>query len=492
MLKEEGRCTINKSIKKATGLLMCCYLLFLASGTILPVHAVDGVPEDVPVEYEGYIVKIKDSENAKMFSNRKEITEPMEKIMDEVYWTEDEKTVQKLVRTGLADYVEPNYKAELFEAEGGEISTGWAYEKLNISYAREFSLNGEGISVAVIDSGIDKDNPDLQNANIADGYDYVDETSEMSDDVYHGTRVAQIIAGDENNLGGTGIAPRTTMVPLRCFSSSNGGTVKVLIKAINDAIDQYQCDIINMSWGMSSESKALHEAISYAHEKGVILIAASGNVTSSFSSGTTMYPAAFDEVIGVSSVDVGMNIASDSQYHEGVFVCAPGVSVPVVMANGRESTTSGTSFAAPCVSAEVALLLQLAPFMNSNDIKELLRQRSVDLGEEGYDVRYGYGFPAMDEILNNHWGRIVSDQDSGRTRMIAWVLHEGGSSLIINEKSREGRQQRVTARKSGAAILSAELEFETESGTTQMVFLDDRYSPISPFMVSSNINESID
>ena len=401
----------------------------------------------------------------------------MEKITENVFWTKDEKMAEELSQSNVTEYVEPNYVLDLFDGQESSVSNGWAYETMQTQYAIENDLTGEGIRIAVIDSGVDVSNNDLQNAVIEDGYDYVADSSEMKDDVYHGTRVIQVIAGDENGLGGTGIAMESTIIPLRCFSSSGGGTVKIIVQAILDAVNSYDCDIINMSWGMSSDSQTLHDAITYAHEKGTIMVTAAGNVSSSYPQGTLFYPAAYDEVLGISSVDKNLKVASDSQNHQGVFVCAPGVALPTILANGKSSTASGTSFAAPVITGEIALLKQLAPFLDLDDLKQILIERSEDLGESGYDIKYGFGIPKIDRVLSDHWGKIEAE-DEATVRIKAWLLTDSEGRVIISGHEDDNQQSFTRFYSISETERSVNNPIPSDDNEVSMIFLDNQYCPV--------------
>ena len=141
------------------------------------------------------------------------------------------------LRVILADLFDEIYPEETAEH-------GWSYEAVAAGTAAAYGLTGSGVRIGLIDSGVDPDNPDLQNAVIGEGYDYILGTSEMCDDIHHGTSVAQVICGDANSLGVSGIAPDAEIIPLRCFSKSDGGDVMMLSQVIYDAVDVYHCDII--------------------------------------------------------------------------------------------------------------------------------------------------------------------------------------------------------------------------------------------------------
>lgn len=466
-------------------LAVLCYNLLLFS--CIPAVAAEVEEPAETAEYEGYIVKLTNRSKAKLFSGNTSDLGAVERICNDLLWVEEEETAEKLQNNGMAQYVEPNYKAELFEdEETEEIKDGWAYQKIETDYARDLDLDGSGITIGIIDSGIDLNNADLQEADIATGYDYVNETTEMDDSDYHGTKVAQIISGDRNAIGGTGVSPESVVVPLRCFDGTNGGTIKLLVKAITDAVDVYGCDVINMSWGIGTDSQTLHDAMIYAYEKGVILVAAGGNVSSAYPQRTVMYPSAYDEVIGVASVNSTLKVASDSQQYDGVFVCAPGVKVPTVLKTGIGSTCSGTSFAAPYITGELALIKQLAPFADPSEIMELLQERAVDLGDEGYDTSYGYGLARLDSVIDTHWGAFKSDIENDSDVMAQfWLTEKDGGSVVIASTEDSGKSAEISITSITGLPRSNQRDISTDGKEIRMIFLDSGYCPVSSRMMYS-------
>lgn len=381
-------------------------------------------------DYEGFLISL--SENCSLQTDSAELNAGLEYVVDNVYWTEDAEYAQWLLDTGQANYVEPNYVVSLFDDESDETDTyGWPYEAINADYAENFGLNGSGVRIAVIDSGLDLDNPDLQEANICEGYDYILGTSLMSDNVYHGTKVTQLICADKNALGVTGIARGAEIVPLRCFSSTNGGTIKIVAQAIVDAVTVYNCQIINMSWGLSEDSQVLYEAIRTAFDSGATLVAAAGNITYAAPSGTVIYPASYEEVISVASVDSSLTVLSSSQRNEMVTVCAPGGSIGFITSGGNTSVDSGTSFACPCIASIIAVLKQLAPGIDNSDIFDLLQSRAIDLGDPGYDAAYGYGFIKLDSLLGSTWGHVQAfpTEQGIHAALSAWILSSDGGYI---------------------------------------------------------------
>jgi thermitase len=205
---------------------------------------------------------------------------------------------------------------------------------------------GVGITVAVIDTGVDMSHPVFK--SVASGYDYVDKDSNPDEvsggPAYgHGTMVAGIIAL---------VAPGATIMPLRAFTPGGAGAASDVALAIRKAV-LAGADVINMSFGYSTRSAAIEQAIHFADVRGATLIAAAGNRSSSI----PQYPAEYNEVLAVGATDSSDNIASFSNRGSWVDVGAPGVSIYSAYPGGQFAWWDGTSFAAPFVSGAAALVI---------------------------------------------------------------------------------------------------------------------------------------
>lgn len=234
------------------------------------------------------------------------------------------------------------------------------------------------VVVCVLDAGCDL--PEVEQR------DYLPQKKTEATAVAHGSMVCQIIC--EN-------AREAQVYMLRCLCEDDGGLSldaqnKAVIQAVYDAVDVYHADVLNISWTLNRSDEALHEAIAYAYERGVILVAAAGNLSLQTPLGSPVYPAAWDEVIGVGGVDLdaqGTPVSSLWYLQtDAVFVCADG--------NWRGQR--GTSFAAPRVSAWIANVLQTENGAADAEIRKKLQETVQDLGVEGYDTVFGWGYLKME------------------------------------------------------------------------------------------------
>ena len=245
---------------------------------------------------------------------------------------------------------------------------------------------GEGVVVAVIDTGVDYNHEDLQdniwtnsaevsgqkgtdddnNGYVDDvhGINLIDPNETPMDDHGHGTHVAGIIAMENNNVGGVGIAYKSKIMPIKAGGADGTFYSSDIAKGIEYAYKN-GADVINMSFGSSAHSALIENALQDAFGS-CVLVAAAGNESTPTADcplgGRNMYPASYSYVIGVMAYDEANSFASFSNWdykpnaNAEYEVVAPGVSVYSTLPNGRYASWNGTSMAAPMVSAEAAIL----------------------------------------------------------------------------------------------------------------------------------------
>lgn len=212
----------------------------------------------------------------------------------------------------------------------------------------------EAVAVAVIDSGVCANHPDLQ-GRILPGWDWVENDGTPQDTFGHGCAVAGIIAANaDNGVGIAGIAPNAMIMPLRVLDERGLGTYSNVAAALVWAADN-GAQIINLSLGGANSSATLESAVQYAIGKGVMVIAAAGNTGGD----TLLYPAAYPDVIAVGSVDASGARSSFSSTNAAIDLWAPGVDIHSTSLNGGYAASSGTSFAAPQAAGVAALEMAL-------------------------------------------------------------------------------------------------------------------------------------
>ncbi|MFM1651252.1 S8 family serine peptidase [Brevibacillus sp. B_LB10_24] len=311
---------------------------------------------------------------------------------------EAEQMMQQLTAHPDVDFVEPNKKIYISESNRIAIPNDpyypkqWSLAAMHVPEA--WSLlqpTRKSVVVAVIDTGIDPSHPDLA-GRILEGKDYVSQSKLPLDENGHGTHVAGIIAArTDNGIGIAGLAGKTDVMilPLKVLDKDGVGTVANEIQAIYDAVEM-GADVINLSLGDDQPSRAEREAIRYAKDHDVIVVAAAGNQAAAVE-----YPAAYPETLAVGASDANDQPAGFSNYGNMLDVVAPGMqilsTVPDQVTPGGYETMSGTSMATAAVSALAALLKSQAPERSSGEIEEIIKQSAVDIGPPGRDIYSGYG-----------------------------------------------------------------------------------------------------
>jgi serine protease len=360
----------------------------------------------------------------------------------------------KLLRKDFAkytEYIEPNYIYQT--TDQGDYHSNlvpndplygkqWNFRNIHVEKAWA-STKGDGVTVAVIDTGVSQV-PDLANTKFTAGYDFVSDRTEVIDDNGHGTHVAGTIAqSTNNNLGVAGIAYEASIMPLKVLSAEGGGTVTDIAEAIKYAAD-HQADVINLSLGGAGESSAMSEAIEYAYNKGVVIIAAAGNANQNAAG----YPARYPHVMGVSALDVMGAKAPYSNFGAGVDISAPGGAIDGedeaggILQNTVDPDTGesvfvafqGTSMAAPHV-AGVAALLKASGLQSPDEIINVLKQSARPVAEDPFN-HFGAGhLDAGEAVALAEKGQITFRdffrwlRDNGYLNIRFWL--DGGAVALL-------------------------------------------------------------
>lgn len=263
----------------------------------------------------------------------------------------------------------------------------WNLKAIGMEEAWRSGLTGKGVVVAIVDSGLSSSTMDIDSSRILPGKNCVGGTG-VNDTIGHGTFIAGIIgATKDNHVGVAGIAPGVTIVPIKSYATSETDFA-AQAAGIYAAVDEYHCDILNISAGDPQIVPEVQAAIQHALDEGVIVIAAAGNSGDK----ELLYPASYDGVISVSSVDKDLVLSATSNRNDHVFVAAPGVGVySLGRLPGTVTLSSGTSFSAPVVAGVAALLKEAWPQMTPDDFREILKNSCKDLSTKGYDIYYGWG-----------------------------------------------------------------------------------------------------
>ncbi|TSC71465.1 MAG: serine protease [Parcubacteria group bacterium Gr01-1014_70] len=318
---------------------------------------------------------------------------------------------------GDVEYAEPNYIATAYAAPNDPYySYQWHFD--NASYGGIHMNNawdvsqGAGVTVAIVDTGIAYEDysiylkaPDFSNTMFVPGYDFVSNDTHPNDENGHGTHVAGTVAeGTNNNSGVAGIAYQAALMPVRVLDGSGSGSYADVADGIMWAADN-GAQVINLSLGGPTSSDTLRDAVAYAYNKGVTIVAASGN-----DNGVVGYPAAYDDyVIAVGATRFDEARAPYSNYGASLDIVAPGGDLNVDQ-NGDgygdgvlQQTFSGsprsfgyyffqgTSMATPHVAGVAALVIANGNATSPVDVRTALQTTADDLGTAGRDDYFGHG-----------------------------------------------------------------------------------------------------
>ncbi|HEU5286980.1 MAG TPA: S8 family serine peptidase, partial [Candidatus Limnocylindria bacterium] len=289
----------------------------------------------------------------------------------------------------------------------------WGAKKVMLERALDLVTTLQPVIVAVIDTGVDAEHPDLAGV-VLPGTTILSSQSTGcaadavgTDDNSHGTHVAGIIAADANNgIGIAGIAPNARILPIKALDCTGSGSLADVAQAITYAVD-HGARVINISLGASTDSVTLESAVQYAVRRNVLIVAAVGNcgLISSRCLDTenlAEYPGASSGVLGVAATSPDDSIASFSTRGAQVALSAPGVRIlsttphyPTFQSR-RGSTMnyaafSGTSQATPFVAGAAAFLLGVDASLTASGVADRLKTTADDLGASGVDPTFGAG-----------------------------------------------------------------------------------------------------
>lgn len=404
--------------------------------------------------------------------------------------------------------------------EGGN---NWGADMVKAPSAWSQGYTGEGVVVAVLDTGVDRNHEDLKNniwknsGEIADngvdddGNGYVDDVfgwnfdsnnSNTLDVDGHGTHVSGTIAAEKNSTGGTGVAYGAKIMPVKVLDDNGSGTNSAIAKGIYYAVGN-GARVINLSLGGGSYNQELEQAVQYASSKNVIVVMAAGNSGGS----QPIYPARYAEKSGVAVGAVNRNgqmadFSNRSGNKQISYVTAPGVSIFSTLPSNQYGSYSGTSMATPHVAGVVALMLSANPGLSDNDVRNILADTSKNSASTpsqisissstnplsygnnslaltpGYDLRYDLSegdsrfvsFPKFDDKglpdrFNNltYGGEVRVTNRESITESIQPIQSELFTNNYLTNNYLSSDQQQITAA-SNNEILDPELwnRFQTE------------------------------
>ncbi len=265
----------------------------------------------------------------------------------------------------------------------------WHLGFLNVAEAHRYS-QGEGVTVAVIDSGVDATHPDLTGSVLTGTETFVGGTSDGHTDTDgHGTGIAGLIAGHGhgpgNSAGVLGIAPKAKILPIRT-TNDIGSDPAATARGLDYAVAKGATVICIAQGGSVSaeEQRAVREALA----AGVVIVAAAGNKPLDL---FVTYPAAYPGVVAAAGVDLNGNHADVSATGPEVILAAPAVNVMSARPNASYNTGTGTSAATAIIAGAAALVRSRYPNLSGTEVVRRLTATATDKGAPGRDKEYGYG-----------------------------------------------------------------------------------------------------
>jgi len=252
------------------------------------------------------------------------------------------------------------------------------------------------IKVAILDTGIDLDHPDLRD-NIKGNVNLINPRKSGNDDSGHGTHVAGVAAAVDNDIGVIGVGPEVSLYAVKVLDRKGSGRLSDLIEGLQWCIDN-KMQVVNMSLGSSGDNQSFHDAIISTYQAGIIQVAAAGN--NGEYGGAIIYPAKYGQTIAVSAVDENDQFAYLSSYGEEIDLAAPGVDINSTYNDGYYEISSGTSMAAPHITGTAALVLTTPisadydfdydQLWDPDEVRAKLEETAEDIGlppeQQGYGL----------------------------------------------------------------------------------------------------------
>ncbi|MGX8774582.1 MAG: S8 family serine peptidase [Bacillota bacterium] len=359
-------------------------------------------------QYDGFIYKMKDDTTNAEINEMEEAIDGLDKgreaeeVFDREFYSADSiETIEDVAPAEQVQFIEPNYVRTICETPNDPLyeNNSWQLEVSNIPYIWDMGMTGKGATVAVIDSGVNVNHVDLEGVDFVSPYNVISGNTDVTDRKKHGTGVAGVIAETRNNdTLFAGALSEVSIMPVKATNDDGNTSDRYLMLAMQYAVNN-NADVINMSIGADTPSNNLELACEAVAEKGVIIVAPSGNEAEE--GNPYEYPASYDCVISVGSVDWNEERSHFSNYNDKLTVVAPGNGVYILSGTDKCLLSQGTSFSTPQVSALAAMIRSYDDGVDVREFIDILEATSKDLGDPGYDIHYGYGLIDYAAVLRN-------------------------------------------------------------------------------------------
>jgi thermitase len=300
--------------------------------------------------------------------------------------------VERLARHPHFKFAELDYRVEpSLVPNDPYMGSAWHLTKIGASKAWDTSV-GSGVTIAVLDSGIDAAHPDLKDRLVA-GWNFYDNNSNTADVYGHGTLVAGSAAATINNgVGVASVSGQTKIMPIRVTDTSGAGWTSMIANGLIYAADR-GVRVANISFANQPSRASVVSSAQYMKDKGGLVFVAAGNsgIDEGFAPTTSLIP--------VSATDQNDAKAGWSSYGNYVTLSAPGVSIYTTSLGGGYTASSGTSIATPVAAGVAALAFAARPALSSAQVESILLSTAVDLGSAGRDIYFGHGRVDAEKVV---------------------------------------------------------------------------------------------
>lgn len=314
--------------------------------------------------------------------------------------------------------VTPLSEEQIFKAAAQQPS--WGYEHIKAPSALKVGYTGKNVKIAVIDSGINSQHPDLK---VSGGASMIVGSSPFTDGNGHGTHVAGVIGALNNSYGVVGAAPDAELYSVKVLSSNGAGTLEDVLNGIQWAIDQ-KMDIINLSLTTGQNIENLQTMLKRANDLGIVVVAAAGNIETINTQGNftqvendVLYPARYSTVVAVGSTTMDNSLSGFSYTGPSVELVAPGEGIYSTFSTIKTTTQSdyktseGTSVSTPFAASVFAQYMEAYPHLTNGQLRATVNRSAIDLGAKGRDKSFGYGLvqslqakaALFPDLRTNYW-----------------------------------------------------------------------------------------
>lgn len=300
----------------------------------------------------------------------------------------------------------PPFEVEdIISLQDAKQRAGWNITAFKLPDAWKHT-KGEGVRIAILDSGCDLDHPDLKN-NLLPGKNFINPKKPPQDDNQHGTHVAGIIAAEHNDIGMVGVAPKAKIIPIKVLDKNGNGSLSSVAEGIRFALSA-KADIISMSLGSPRKLQQVRKAIQLAARHGVPTFVAAGNAGKTKD---VFFPAAYPETIAVGSIDENFDRSAFSNTGENLDFMAPGGKIFSTVPDDWYAILSGTSMACPFAVGVAALVLSYARKHKVNirlktveDYRNIFRANVIPINNKQYaGKKFFQGFGIIDPRRFMEW-----------------------------------------------------------------------------------------